>query len=232
MNQPNLCPNCEKPAEEIKSGVCPGCLKKITSKHKPKKFDDAPEHLVAFQYNAFESHEHRGMCDGHLASTTDFDWHRLDDDIEDRGQPIVGLVSGASNDRIPELADGLAAILNWCWRTESGAMRDPEHAFKNFVAMSSAINPALLDSMIYREIGVMFQLTKASFSKMSLDFQRAFGIHVRRSRPVSAVRSMALVQRGNHNAHDGVSRRKARENEARMNMATMAGVVGDTPTPV
>lgn len=157
-------------------GVCAKCFGKFRRRNigalegkteTPATFDTL--HQVrdeATEHFAYEGHSA-------IVQTIEFDHSAVQRHAD--GEPEPG------DAHLPTLADGLRAVLAWCW-SDWQLSRRPESAFRKFVAMSATINPSLLHNLPFKQLGELFGgVTRAAFSKASLQFQDEFGIKASRS---------------------------------------------------
>ena len=125
--------------------------------------------------------------DAHGVTTTvDFDYAALDGTPESpQDEPNT----------VKTLADALGEILRWVWAEGSST---PQSAMVRFAALSAAVQPGLLNSESYEEIGLRFGVSKACISKAALLFEKRFNFKSSRSRSASSRKSMAASMQRSH----------------------------------
>jgi len=103
----------------------------------------------------------------------------------------------AKREKFAAMADALAWVLRYCWSQagQQEGTRTPRDAFKRFVALSMTVRPDLFGNMTFAAMARRLRLSKATLSKLSLDFSDRAGLHFRRNRRETARKKFSAVQK-------------------------------------
>lgn len=117
-----------------------------------------------------------------------------DDSYALQNEPVAE-VNGAAADKFTVMAEALAWVFRYCWVGHRECTRAPRDAFRRFVAIAMTVRPDMFGDMSFTGMSRKLRLSKATLSKLSLDFSDKAGLHFRRNRRDGARRKFSQVQK-------------------------------------
>lgn len=197
MDTITTCPACERhrPRAEFQNhrGVCAKCH---------RAFDRA--HRTAVNGTRLNRMQFTTYSKAEAAAQHDWAWDGEHEKISVEHHPHdptrpAEVPETERDAALHGMAEAMREVLVWIFRDSSDKLHKPTTALARAATLAALLQPEILDSKSFQQIGAWAgNLTKACVSKHAVDFQRAFQVKFRRTRPESAHATFAEAARQAH----------------------------------